>query len=128
VIASPAQAARVEGGLQLFEEPGGLRTSTFLSGNQWDAPFGWAPLEMIAIEGLRRYGFRDDANRISRAFLSLVRESYQRHGAIVEKYDVTARNTAIEGTIRFGYRSNEPGFGWTNAVFLRLSDELGDRR
>jgi alpha,alpha-trehalase len=127
-IASPAQAARVEANLRLFEEPGGLRTSTFASGNQWDAPFGWAPLEMIAVEGLRRYGFRDDADRISRSFLSLVRESYQKDGEIVEKYDVTARQTSTEGTIRFGYRTNEPGFGWTNAVFLRLFDELRGRQ
>jgi len=127
-IATPAQAARVKANLGLFEEPGGLRTSTFVSGNQWDAPFGWAPLEMIAVEGLRRYGFSADAERISRAFLSLVRESYQREGVIVEKYDVTARGTATADTIRFGYRSNEVGFGWTNAVFTRLSGELRDHR
>jgi len=125
-IASAGQAARVRANLKLFEEPGGLRTSTFVSGNQWDAPFGWAPLEMIAAEGLRRYGYNEDADGISRAFLSLVRESYQRDGIIVEKYDVTARGTATSGTIRFGYRSNEPGFGWTNAVYTRLSDELRD--
>jgi alpha,alpha-trehalase len=126
-IASPAQAARVRANLKLFEQPGGLRTSTFVSGNQWDAPFGWAPLEMIAVEGLRRYGFNEDADRISRAFLSLVRESYQRDGVIVEKYDVTARGTSTAGAIRFGYHTNEPGFGWTNAVYTRLSDELRER-
>ena len=42
--------------LPQFERPGGLQTSTNASGSQWDAPFGWAPLEMIAVEGLRRYG------------------------------------------------------------------------
>ena len=123
-IATLAQAARVKANLPMFEEPGGLRTSTNVSGNQWDAPFGWAPLEMIAVEGLRRYGFDDDAGRISRAFLSLVRDSYRRDGFIVEKYDVTARGTSTENAIRFGYRTNEAGFGWTNAVYTRLSDEL----
>jgi alpha,alpha-trehalase len=127
-IASPAQAARVRANLTLFEQPGGLRTSTFVSGNQWDAPFGWAPLQLIAVEGLRRYGFNKDADRISRAFLSLVGESYQKDGVIVEKYDVTARGTSMAGAIRFGYHSNEAGFGWTNAVFTRLSDELRQRR
>ena len=39
--------------LARFEQPGGLQTSTFKSGNQWDAPFGWAPLQMISVEGLR---------------------------------------------------------------------------
>lgn len=122
-IATPAQAGRIKSNLSLFEQPGGLRTSTYVSGNQWDAPFGWAPLEMIAVEGLRRYGFDQDADRIARKFLALVRESYQREGFIVEKYDVTDLGTST-GTIRFGYHSNEPGFGWTNAVYTRLSDAL----
>ena len=127
-IASPAQAARVEANLKLFERPGGLQTSTFATGNQWDAPFGWAPLQMIAVEGLRRYGFNADADRVSRKFLSLVHESYERDGFIVEKYDVTARSTATNGGVRFGYRTNEPGFGWTNAVYTRLEDELRGTR
>ncbi len=92
-IATPAQAARVKANLGLFEKPGGLQTSRFVSGNQWDAPFGWAPLEMIAVEGLRRYGFNEDADRISREFLTLVRDSYQRDGVIVEKYNVVIRGT-----------------------------------
>src|SRR5262249_39918916 len=64
-IASPEQAKHVVANLSKFEKPGGLQTSTFNSGDQWDAPFGWAPLQWIAVEGLRRYGFNDDAKRIS---------------------------------------------------------------
>jgi hypothetical protein len=64
-IATKEQAAAVEKNVAKFERPGGLATSTFESGNQWDLPFGWAPLEMIAVEGLRRYGFNADADRIS---------------------------------------------------------------
>jgi alpha,alpha-trehalase len=123
-IASPAQAARVVRNLYLFERPGGLQTSTNRSGNQWDAPFGWAPLEMIAVEGLRRYGYDAEANRISREFLSLVADQYRHSGTIVEKYDVVRRRTELQGEIRFGYRTNEAGFGWTNAVFTRLLDAL----
>jgi alpha,alpha-trehalase len=67
-IATPAQAARVQKNLPLFEQAGGLQTSTNRSGNQWDAPFGWAPLESIAVQGLRQYGFAADANRISQKF------------------------------------------------------------
>jgi len=123
-IATPAQAASVVRNLHLFERPGGLQTSTNRSGNQWDAPFAWAPLEMIAIEGLRRYGYNTEANRISREFLSLVVNRYQQSGTIVEKYDVVRRRTDLQGEIRFGYRTNEAGFGWTNAVFTRLLDAL----
>jgi len=122
-IASKEQAAAVEKSVAKFERPGGLATSTFESGNQWDLPFGWAPLEMIAVEGLRRYGYNADADRISEEFLSLVRDEYRKVGFIVEKYDVVRRGTD-SSSIRFGYQSNQAGFGWTNAVYTRLLDEL----
>jgi alpha,alpha-trehalase len=125
-IATKEQAAAVERNVAKFERPGGLATSTFESGNQWDLPFGWAPLEMIAVEGLRRYGFNADADRISGEFLSLVRDEYQKVGFIVEKYDVVRRGTD-SSSIRFGYQSNQAGFGWTNAVYTRLLDELPAR-
>jgi len=50
--------------LRRFERAGGLQTSTHRTGDQWDAPFGWAPLQWIAVEGMRRYGYRADAERI----------------------------------------------------------------
>jgi alpha,alpha-trehalase len=122
-IATKEQAAAVEKSVVKFERPGGLATSTFESGNQWDLPFGWAPLEMIAVEGLRRYGYNADADRISGEFLSLVRDEYSKVGFIVEKYDVVRRGTD-SSSIRFGYQSNQAGFGWTNAVYTRLLDGL----
>jgi alpha,alpha-trehalase len=123
-IASPDQAARVTRNLPVFERPGGLQTSAYRSGDQWDSPFGWAPLQWIAIQALRRYGYREAADRISIRFLSLVQQEYVRHGTIVEKYDVVRRRADLGGLLRFGYRSNEPGFGWTNAVFTALFDDL----
>ena len=123
-IATPRQAAQVAGNLAEFERAGGLQTSTVASGNQWDAPFGWAPLQLIAVQGLRRYGFSDAADRIAMKFLSLVREEYLKSGTIVEKYDVVHRAAEVSGGIHFGYRSNETGFGWTNAVYTVLFDEL----
>ncbi len=123
-IATPRQAAQVAGNLAEFERAGGLQTSTVASGNQWDAPFGWAPLQLIAVQGLRRYGFSDAADRIAMKFLSLVREEYLKSGTIVEKYDVVHRGAEVSGGIHFGYRSNETGFGWTNAVYTVLFDEL----
>jgi alpha,alpha-trehalase len=123
-LASPSQAAAVVRNLPLFERPGGLQTSTNVSGNQWDAPFAWAPLEVIAVQGLRRYGYNTEANRISQEFLSLVLEQYQQSGIIVEKYDAVRRTSRVSGEIHFGYSSNEAGFGWTNGVFTTLFDEL----
>ena len=123
-IASEDQAARVTRNLPAFERPGGLQTSAHRSGDQWDSPFGWAPLQWIAIQALRRYGYREAADRISERFLSLVHQEYVRHGTIVEKYDVVRRRADLGGLLRFGYHSNEPGFGWTNAVFTALFDDL----
>jgi alpha,alpha-trehalase len=122
-LATREQAAAVERNLAKFERPGGLETSAGESGNQWDAPWGWAPLQMIAVEGMRRYGYDADAGRISREFLSLVLQEYRKVGFIVEKYDVVRRGTD-SSSIRFGYQSNQAGFGWTNAVYARLLDAL----
>ena len=61
-IASTQQAARVIASLSRFEAPGGILTSTQTSGSQWDAPFGWAPLQLIAVDGLRRYGYHAAAH------------------------------------------------------------------
>ncbi len=119
-IASPAQAARVRANLSKFEAEGGLLTSTEITGNQWDAPFGWAPLQMIAVAGLRRYDFDEDADRIAAKFVSLVAKEFDEHGTIVEKYDVRRRESDVAPDIKFGYSGNQVGFGWTNAAVLDL--------
>jgi len=126
-IASREQAARVMRNLALFEQPGGLRTSTCQSGDQWDAPFGWAPLQWIAVEGMRRYGFQTDAERVSLRFLTLVEQQYLRDGTIEEKYNVVRPGADVGRGLRYGYHTNEAGFGWTNAVFTALFDGLSRR-
>jgi alpha,alpha-trehalase len=123
-IASKEQARAIVGNLGLFERPGGLQTSTQQTGYQWDAPFGWAPFEWITVQALRRYGYNAEADRITKEFLGLVRDEYEKHGTIVEKYDVVRRRSDLAGDLRFGYRTNEVGFGWTNAVYTGLYDEL----
>jgi alpha,alpha-trehalase len=123
-LASKQQATRIEKNLAQFERAYGLETSTYVSGSQWDAPFGWAPLELIAVDGLRRYGYGEDAERISVKFLSLVRREFLRQGYIVEKYDVVKGGSNVAAGIHFGYSANQAGFGWTNAVFTALLDEL----
>ena len=119
-LASREQGRRVRANLALFEAPGGLLTSTRVTGNQWDAPFGWAPLQMIPADGLRRYGYTADADRVARKFLALVTKEFEEHGTIVEKYDVRRRESNVEAGIRFGYAANQIGFGWTNAAYLDL--------
>jgi len=121
-LASPQQAQAVDRNLKIFEQPGGLATSPNDSGMQWDYPYGWAPLQSLAVEGLRRYGYTADADRISYEFLSTVAENFRREGTIREKYDVATRSS--EAHVSAGYQANVVGFGWTNGVFLELLPEL----
>ncbi len=123
-VADRRQVARIVANLKLFERPGGLLTSTYVSGSQWDAPYGWAPTEMIAIQGLRRYGYTKEADRITANFLSMILKEFIQHNTIVEKYDVERRESEVSAGLKFGYKSNEIGFGWTNAAFVELYSNL----
>jgi alpha,alpha-trehalase len=127
-LADRKQAARLVSNLHLFERPGGLQTSTNASGNQWDAPFGWAPLQMIAVGGLRRYGYGEEADRITANFLSTVLKEFIQYKTIVEKYDVVRRESEISSGIKFGYNYNVIGFGWTNAGFTDMYARLPERK
>lgn len=125
-LATKEQAKSLAGKLPLFEEPGGLVTSRNDSGAQWDYPYGWAPLQLLAIEGLRRYGYAADADRISYKFLSMVLEDFETERHIREKYDVVTRESVTH--IQAGYATNQIGFGWTNGVFLALLRELSPKQ
>ena len=121
-LATPEQAKAVAGNLKKFEQPGGLPMSTQETGAQWDLPYGWGNIEMLAISGLRRYGYSADADRISHEFLSMVAENFRHDGNIREKYNVVTRSS--EAHVRLGYQMNVVGFGWTNAAFLELLQGL----
>jgi len=117
-LATPQQAKAVAGNLKIFERPGGLPMSTQEPGTQWDLPYGWGNIEMLAVEGLRQYGYNADADRVSYEFLSNVAENFRRDGNIREKYNVVTRSS--EAHVELGYEMNVVGFGWTNAAFLEL--------
>ncbi len=122
--ATPEQADAVHAQLASFLRSGGLLTSWCKTGNQWDAPFGWAPLQLAAVDGLNRYGYRESALKIAAAFVGMVEREYAETGTIVEKYDVERASAEVSADIAYGYSSNEIGFGWTNAVYLRLKGLL----
>src|SRR6202041_220398 len=71
-LASKEQAQAVAANLPRFEQPGGIAMSRYESQAQWDYPYGGAPIHLLAVEGLRRYGYDADANRISSKFLATV--------------------------------------------------------
>ena len=73
---------------------------------------------MLVIDGLRRYGYNAEADRVSYEFLSTVAENFKRDGNIREKYNVVTKSS--EAHVELGYEMNVVGFGWTNAAFLEL--------
>ena len=121
-IATAEQARSVMQHIDRFEQPGGLVMSPYETGGQWDFPYAWAPNQLMAIEGMRRNGFHEEANRVSDKFLSMVMENFRRDGTIREKYDAVKRSSDTQVTA--GYHINIVGFGWTNGVFLALLHEL----
>ncbi len=125
-LASPQQAAAMEHHLSLFEHEGGLAMSDENSGVQWDLPFGWAPTNWLAIKGLAQYGFTSDASRISNEFSQTILQNFLRDGTIREKYNVVSGSANVE--VSAGYKSNAIGFGWTNGVYLQMSDLIPHAR
>jgi alpha,alpha-trehalase len=121
-IATARQAESLRNNLHIFERSGGLAMSATVSGLQWDEPYGWAPCNWIVVEGLRSYGFFEDARRIARAFVSTVDENFARDGTMREKYDVVERDSEVHLTA--GYKENVIGFGWTNGVYLKMRELL----
>jgi alpha,alpha-trehalase len=116
-MASDVQAAAVADSVRAeLLKPGGLVTSTLDSGEQWDAPNGWAPLQWIAIDGLRHYGQGALAETIACRWISNVNDGYRRSGKLVEKYDVIHPGDSGTG----GEYPLQDGFGWTNGVMRKL--------
>ncbi|WP_332310575.1 alpha,alpha-trehalase TreA [Lysobacter soli] len=115
-IASPQRAklTAVTVRTQLLH-PGGLLTTTLRTGQQWDAPNAWAPLQWVAVEGLRRYGEDALAKDIATNFLGEVQRVFNDQHKLVEKYDATGEAHGGGGEYPL-----QDGFGWTNGVVRAL--------
>ncbi|WP_206675455.1 alpha,alpha-trehalase TreF [Solimonas terrae] len=100
---------------------GGLVTTARHTGQQWDAPNGWAPLQWIAVDALSRYGLRDDARSLACRWLLTVERTYDVEHRLVEKYDVETRRPGGGGEYPL-----QDGFGWTNGVTRALLDQYPD--
>jgi alpha,alpha-trehalase len=107
-----------------FLRPGGLVTTLIASGQQWDAPNGWPPLEWMAIEGVRRYGDTALADTVRARWLALNRRTYRATGRMMEKYDVVDLQRRAGG----GEYPTQDGFGWTNGVAAALGAPAGAGR
>lgn len=115
--ATPEQAAATVAHMKAhLLAPGGLLTSDVASGQQWDAPNGWAPLQWIAIRGLERYGHAAEAADLRRRWLATCDRVFAATGKFVEKYDVMDPDGLSGG----GEYALQDGFGWSNGVYLDL--------
>lgn len=119
-IADHRQAEKVTQKIQeMFLRPGGVVTTPYHTGQQWDAPNGWAPLQWITISGLRNYKQYDLAEEIKERWLDLNRQVYKDTYKLLEKYNVEDLSKESGG----GEYPTQDGFGWTNGVFQKLSKE-----
>ena len=107
--------------------PGGFRRARAKPGTSGTLLSVRRRWKWVAVQGLRRYGYQAEADRIATKFVSLVLREYAKHGVIVEKYDVVRARADVGREIRFVYTTNEAGFGWSNAVFTALFDGLPAR-
>jgi len=118
-MADQLQAEKVADNLMArFLKPGGLLTSLNKTGEQWDSPNGWAPLQWLAYAGLKRYGFGKEADSIRKNWIRVNEEVYNRTGKMVEKYNVTDISQEGGG----GEYPLQDGFGWSNGVAAAMID------
>lgn len=123
---SPGQAQQV---VQSFLQSGllqggGIATSLNASGQQWDAPNAWAPLQSIMVDGLTTYGGEEGqraAAALVQAWLASNYAGFQATGKMVEKYDAESAGISGGG----GEYAVQTGFGWTNGVMLDFLDRFG---
>lgn len=120
-LCSSEQAETLHKGLiKDFLKEGGLVTTLDYSGQQWDAPNGWAPLNYIACKGLLDYGFNASAKNIIQSWLHVVETNFDASANMMEKYDVVHLNARASG----GEYDVQEGFGWTNGVTIAFHELL----
>lgn len=103
----------------VFLKKGGLVTTLVQSGQQWDYPNGWAPLQWVTVIGLENYGYAELARNIATNWLVLNNNVFARTGKMMEKYNVVDTHLEAGG----GEYPGQDGFGWTNGVLLAFTNK-----
>ena len=123
-LATHEQADRLDTAIRTrLLTPGGILATEYDSGEQWDFPNGWAPLQWMAVQGFKLYGNDALGNEIARSWLNMVNAFYQQNHKLIEKYHI-ACSTPREGG--GGEYPLQDGFGWTNGVVRRLIGLYGE--
>jgi len=132
-LATDKQAKKLVHNLKKFEQKGGLATTDVMPigqlmpgsyPTQWAYPNGWAPLHLIVIKGLERYGYHDEARRVALKWLKTNNDWFLKNGIFLEKYNVVQ---PAKPPLK-GLYPSQMGFGWTNAVFERLAQDYLDNQ
>lgn len=131
-LATKKQAAKLVKNLSRFEVKGGLATTEDPAfkivlpqkiSAQWAHPNGWAPLHFFVVEGLRRYGYHTEAERIATKWLKTNLDYFNSYNVFLEKYNVVdPTKPPVEGLY-----PSQTGFGWTNAIFERFCQDYIDK-
>ncbi len=123
-IANADQAEGVANYLQKhFLYAGGLQTTIVTTGQQWDAPNGWAPLQYIAVKGLMNYGYNDLATTVVERWMAVNEKVFKSSGKMLEKYNVKDIQLESGG----GEYPTQDGFGWSNGVYLKFYQMLNTK-
>ncbi len=116
-LATQQQADLVAESIQAkFLKSGGVVTTLKKTGQQWDAPNGWAPLQWMTIVGLENYSHHSLATTIAQRWTALNEKVFSNTGKMMEKYNVEDSDELAGG----GEYPGQDGFGWTNGVYLAL--------
>ena len=115
-----ASEAKAKAAAQFVKEnllkDGGFVTTLKNTGEQWDAPNGWAPLQWMSIKGLENYNEHDIAKDAANRWAQLNIKVFHNTGKLMEKYNVIDTHLDAGG----GEYESQDGFGWTNGVLLKL--------
>ena len=123
-MASQEQADKVASYIEkYFLKPGGVVTTLYHTGQQWDAPNGWAPLQWMTIKGLENYGHHHLAKTIAERWVAINEKVYVNTGKFVEKYNVEDMTLDAGG----GEYPVQDEFGWSNGVYLALKSYLNEK-
>ncbi|KAL3666206.1 hypothetical protein V7S43_008995 [Phytophthora oleae] len=98
-------------------QEGGVQTTTSVTGQQWDAPNAWPPLQDLLIEGLQEAGTvkaRALAKRLVQTWVKAGFVAWQKTGLMFEKYNAQQLGGVGDG----GEYTPQFGFGWSNGVIL----------
>lgn len=87
---------------------------------QWGHPNGWPPTQRIVVDGLLRYGYREEAMRIAAKYVELVESCFAQTGHLWEKYNVVKGNVEVVDEYEMPTM-----LGWTFGVYYHFCQLLG---